>query len=600
MGCSVAKAAIAQGAGELNGFSYSTKILKSRTGTRPLLAFGSRRPRVTFLLLAVALLSSIVHSARAATYYVDYAQGSDTNAGLSKVNPWKHAPGDMNAGGLPKAAVLLPGDTVIFRGGVEYIGAITAIGSGSAGNYITYDGNSDGTWGTGKTRINSDYQYYHAFVVSNKQHIIIKNFDIFNYKNTTFGTQKVDRGGITQLVTYSGSGSNSDVGAIKLLSAVDVIIRDCIIHEAEHWSDRSVPGAEADGDDLTTYRVPSDQAAISLDKADTVLIQNCEFFATGGDVIFTVAPKNVTIINNNFGGINRGTKAGWFSVAIRFYKTVNFLIRGNTFHDGWQYQGDDAAGQRSHAGDWLHIYGVDDIQTCHHLTIEGNFFYNDHTFLTKRGTAIVYPSGYCHDIWIRNNIFVNQNFGHGAVFLRGRTYNIFVHNNTFVNSNLATAVDFGDSTGPRIEVYNNIFVSFSASRAATLVYAPGQNIPANLDYNIYYKPYDAAQQVVRLGSVYYTLAEWKTGRAQDLNSIAADPMLVNITPAGASGNGDYRLSVSSGAINAGTALTGFNTDKAGTSRPQGSGWDIGAYEYASTPSPSLSPPTALAVTTDQQ
>ncbi len=48
---------------------------------------------------------------------------------------------------------------------------------------------------------------------------------------------------------------------------------------------------------------------------------------------------------------------------------------------------------------------------------------------------------------------------------------------------------------------------------------------------------------------------------------------------------DLRLTETSPAINAGVGLNGFATDFAGTIRPQGSAWDIGAYEYKGGPAP---------------
>ena len=44
---------------------------------------------------------------------------------------------------------------------------------------------------------------------------------------------------------------------------------------------------------------------------------------------------------------------------------------------------------------------------------------------------------------------------------------------------------------------------------------------------------------------------------------------------------DFRLQVSSNAIDTGAILTGFNYDHAAQIRPQGNAWDIGAFEYTS-------------------
>jgi hypothetical protein len=81
----------------------------------------------------------------AATYYVDFASGSDRASGLSPAEAWKRAPGDSRAGAGPRSIRLQPGDTILFRGGVDYRGTIVVRASGTAEAPIRYVG--DG-WGT--------------------------------------------------------------------------------------------------------------------------------------------------------------------------------------------------------------------------------------------------------------------------------------------------------------------------------------------------------------------------------------------------------------------------------------------------------------------
>lgn len=90
------------------------------------------------------LLIAACSPAHASVYYVDYASGSDAAAGDRPEEAWRHAPGDAQAVGRPKTVKLQPGDTVRFRGGVAYRGAVTLPASGMQGMPITYAGDQ---WG---------------------------------------------------------------------------------------------------------------------------------------------------------------------------------------------------------------------------------------------------------------------------------------------------------------------------------------------------------------------------------------------------------------------------------------------------------------------
>jgi parallel beta-helix repeat protein len=101
-----------------------------------------------FSLLAL-LLAMSGHSA-ATTYYIDYAGGNNSADGLSPQTPWKQSPGDKLADGNPASTELIPGDKIHFKGGVTYFGEIEIENSGSEGEPITLDGNTDGSYGDGR------------------------------------------------------------------------------------------------------------------------------------------------------------------------------------------------------------------------------------------------------------------------------------------------------------------------------------------------------------------------------------------------------------------------------------------------------------------
>ncbi len=79
------------------------------------------------------------------TFYVDYDNGRDSNAGTSTSSPWKHAPGDTAATGKSASMALKPGDTVRLKGGVHYRGAFTLKQSGTASAPIIYTGTGYGS-----------------------------------------------------------------------------------------------------------------------------------------------------------------------------------------------------------------------------------------------------------------------------------------------------------------------------------------------------------------------------------------------------------------------------------------------------------------------
>ena len=84
------------------------------------------------------------------TYYIDYAKGSDHNAGTSKTAPWKLAPGMV---GFAGAYTHKAGDRFVFKGGVTWPKAALPLNirySGVAGAVDVYGG-EDQSWHSGRT-----------------------------------------------------------------------------------------------------------------------------------------------------------------------------------------------------------------------------------------------------------------------------------------------------------------------------------------------------------------------------------------------------------------------------------------------------------------
>jgi len=553
-----------------------------------------------FIIICLFLLFfGFSFQVQAATYYIDYEAGNDSNLGTSKEAAWKHCPGDSSA--INNAnKILQAGDIVIFKGGVEYTGngnnkLILINSNGTSGNYITYRGNTDGeNWGNGKAKINLDFKYYHAFYASSKNYIQIVNFDIYYGKNVHERQNvKINRDGIDQVVNYAGSGLTTDLGIITNNAGSNWLIKDCIFHESENWEDRCVLNAEGDGDPATITSTPLNQNQIRMrgPNVNNIEIANCEFFAFASDGIALYGTQNVNIHNCNFGGIDRGSKTGYFSVAVRIEASSNPLsankgiyISDNTFHDGWQYEGDEQQG-RCHAGDWIHIYGISEEPKVYNdgIYYERNFWYNDKNFSNTQGSAMSQIEEVDH-MYVRNNILVNPHAGHGTMSFTEDMNNLYFENNTVVvypHSNGASAGISVNSAGNNY-IRNNIFLNFNIRKVGVCVYnSSGIKLPIDSNNNIYYSPNGA--EIWRYASTFYSFEEWKSFSGKDVNSFYGNPNLLSVSETGEnSSKGNYNLSsLSLNAINKGINLSGFNNDYSKISRPQGSQWDIGAYEYNS-------------------
>ena len=191
------------------------------------------------------------------------------------------------------------------------------------------------------------------------------------------------------------------------------------------------------------------------------------------------------------------------------------------------------------------------------------------------------PSGCAATFDIYNNLLVSEVTGNhpmnGYIGVRGRpssenkvsTFRIY--NNTIDGGgNGNFGMGLGEIADENITVQNNIIKGVG--------YAAYVNtgVALTADHNFYYDislmP-DAFWSSETNAGVYTnkTLTDWHNlGRDLAVSNTTTDPNL----------NSDYTLQSSSPAKDAGVSLSSYlSTDKNGISRPQGSAWDIGAYEY---------------------
>lgn len=493
-----------------------------------------------FLGIALILFFGLFGLAKiswAATYYIDYATGADTNNGTSKSTPWKLHP---YMPGFNGSYSHVPGDVFVFKGGVTWPATtmpLTIAASGSAGNIDTYTVEqtwySGGAWSQPIFDGNNSLGRNSFLIGDNYQPQSYLLFDNLHLKNCG-----ADDGSGTAL--SFGGGSHIEVRNMLL---------------------------EPDAVGAFSYGVGSGSASdISFHDSHVRLAGRSVVFGASGAVV-----DNVKIYNNLMEGPgDAGT---------------------GTFHaDGFMI-GNPATAECAANG----------VATVTNIQFYNNKFYGDwHT----GGTAHIYSNGCTDGVTIYNNVFSYENTGcsgyllaPGLVVLYSKDNHIKIYNNTFSND---ACNGYGDGAEYAIFVNNpagNGVIDIKGNILSGFGNAISYNNTTNvsIDYNLYYGP-----NLVRLigdGSTpsweCHTLADCHA-RNFELNSPAvSDPKYVS-PPSGTTGSGNWYLQSGSPAINAlptGQAPTGiFTTDISGASRPQGSAWDIGAYEYA--PGGDTTPPAA--------
>ena len=182
----------------------------------------------------------------------------------------------------------------------------------------------------------------------------------------------------------------------------------------------------------------------------------------------------------------------------------------------------------------------------------------------------VYEEGAIEDSAHDNTVCNNLIYDNAALGTRGFGIGLYAGNNNVAYNNVlwnnhgAIAIDFGATN---TQVYNNTCYGNSAGGNAGIYVGTGSS-RAIVRNNI----------VVQSGT---PISNNGSDTIQDHNLIT-DPGFVD--PAGH----DFHMKSPSSAIDAGVAVSGFSVDCTGVPRPQGSGWDLGAYEHTATDS--LLPP----------
>lgn len=471
------------------------------------------------------LVAALVAVACGTNYYIDFASGSDANNGTSAETSWKYCKGMKRASANAAAVTLSGGDSVFFKGGVTWdSSAIQWVQSGGSSSYVVYT--SKNTWYAG---------------------------DAYTYP-VIDGKNVVPEGGPTGGAVQGASYSKTEKIKFTNLDRADSNSRryGIVFNNKHHYFVQSC----------------------SLSTHTWLTIHNN--FGVAGTY------DSLSFINNDFTGTSNAiwVASGGSGIAIK-----HLTIKGNTFHD---YHNDMIGGTH---GNGLHYYnsgaGSDETEYMDSVIYCDNKAYGD---FTSVGTYVDSVSG----------------GGMTALFFfEGCVANAKVYNNDFSFSPAQTGMfqslfslsGRGHPKGKKIEIYNNTCINYGTNSMSACLYATGMTTSdtvifknnllygmtnaihmnaagdsaalREMDYNVLHS---LNSTPFRLVSTYYNITQWRS-RGFDGHSTTDNPYFVSITT-------DNQLSDSSSAIDIGADLSGiFTVDRNGKTRPVGSAWDIGAYEY---------------------
>jgi parallel beta-helix repeat protein len=283
-----------------------------------------------------------------------------------------------------------------------------------------------------------------------------------------------------------------------------------------------------------------------------VIIRNNTIDSCGTWGILTGFSESVTIENNS-------TSRSVQQHGIYFSNSAdNPVIRGNRVF-GNNMCGIHMNGDASMGGDGI----------ISNALVENNIIWNN----GKSGGSAINCDGVQKSL-IRNNLLYNNHASGISLYQidasEAAKDNIIINNTIIEASDARWCINIkGGSTGNT--VMNCILFNYHATHGSISIDQASLS-GFKSDYNSVMNRLSPDDD-----NTIMKLSQWQSATGQDNHSINADPaeLFVNV-----SGN-DYHLKPGCSAIDKGTSVNAPSKDIAGVNRPDGNGYDIGAYEFSS-------------------
>jgi len=340
---------------------------------------------------------------------------------------------------------------------------------------------------------------------------------------------------------------------------------------------RADPGAIVDAQNPTT------PDGINLEGASYVVIENFTVTGVPRAGIRSVTNQHVTI-RGNTGDLN-----GRWGILTGF--SDDLLIENNTM-------------SRSQAEHGIYVGNSGDRPVIRRNHVWGNNANGIHMNgdLSQGGDGII------SEAVVEGNIIHDNGVAGGSGINCDGVQSSIIRNNLLYN-NHASGISLyqidGGQPSRNNQVLNNTIIEASDARWAINIQnaSTGNVVRNNILYNLqsfrgsidissdslpgFVSDSNVLMDRLSIDGTRITLAAWRSTTSQDTHSIIATPAALFVDVAG----NDYHLSATSPARDAGATIANVTDDLEGAPRPQGSAFDIGAYEF-----PASAPPISLTVT----